>query len=132
MDNPSEAQLIEARLLREIASIDQQIGALQQQRREIESLLIRVRREDLASRTVTRKNSIGRILIENAITEALRLSPKPLRNYQLFQSARLRDPRIKESTFRSHLHRMEQRGDIKRLGTNRGLWMNIISDDQGL
>lgn len=76
MDFPPDSALLEARLIREIASVDRQIHELQTQRRTLEILLLKARREGVAARAITRRNSVARILIEDAILDALRISKR--------------------------------------------------------
>ena len=117
-----EAALLEQRLVREIASVDQQIRELQDQRRTLETLLLKARRENIATLTVSRRNSVGRILIETVIIEALKAAKKPLNNFELYQAVLLRDPKVKDTTFRSYLHRLAQRDQIVRASGRRGVW----------
>lgn len=122
MNQPDENSYLDQRLLREIAAINQQIADLEEQKRTLEALLIKVRREDIASKSVSRRNSAGRILVETAIIEALRASKKPLDNYSLYQAVLRRDSSVKSTTFRSHLHRLSQRAEIVRVPGRRGVW----------
>ncbi len=52
-----------------------EIAELNQERRNYERLLVNARRQDAATREVTRKNSVGRILAEKAILDVLEKSP---------------------------------------------------------
>ena len=122
MSQPEDNSHLEQRLLREIATINQQIADLDEQKRVLEALLIKVRREDIASKSVSRRNSAGRILVETAIMDALRASKKPLDNHTLYQAVLRRDSSVKSSTFRSHLLRLSQRGEIISAFKRRGVW----------
>jgi hypothetical protein len=122
MNERDEGTVLEQRLIREIEGVDQQIRGLQQQRSMLETLLLKARRENVATRTVSRRNSVGRILVETVIIEALKAAKRPLNNFELHQAVRLRDPTVKDTTFRSHLHRLAQRDQIVRVAGRRGVW----------
>jgi hypothetical protein len=121
MSDPDHT-LLERRLLREIAEIDARIAELTANKRSLEQLVVRVRRENPALGGGSRKNSVGRVLVENAITESLKASPKPLSGSDLFRLARMTDFGLKEVTFRSHLHRLKARGVIQNPPGRRGFW----------
>lgn len=122
MSERDEGTVLEQRLIREIEGVDQQIRGLQEQRRMLETLLLKARRENVATRTVSRRNSVGRILVETVIVEALKAAKRPLNNFELYQAVLLRDPTVKDTTFRSHLHRLAQRDQIVRVSGRRGVW----------
>lgn len=122
MNERDEGTVLEQRLIHEIEGVDQQIRGLQQQRSMLETLLLKARRENVATRTVSRRNSVGRILVETVIIEALKAAKRPLNNFELHQAVRLRDPTVKDTTFRSHLHRLAQRDQIVRVAGRRGVW----------
>lgn len=103
---------MEARLLAELSNINKQIADLTEERRVIERLLVRTRRDELAINDVTRKNSVGRLLVEQAVLGRLKKSLKPVKSRELFNAAKSADYELKESTFRSHLFRMKKRGLI--------------------
>jgi hypothetical protein len=114
---------IERRFLKEIAEIDAQIAELQSNKRALERLLLKARRENLSTLGgATRRNSMGRVLVEHAIVEALRAAPKPLSNKALLAAARATDYDLKEVTLRSYLHRMKGRGLIKNPRGQTGRW----------
>lgn len=119
----TDQTLVERRFLKEIAEIDARIAELQSNRRALERLLLKVRRENPAALgEVTRRNSMGRVLLEHAILEALRAASRPLTNKALFAAARAVDYDLKEVTFRSYLHRMKGRGLIKNPRDQSGTW----------
>ena len=122
MSELDDGTVLEQRLIREIEGVDQQIRGLQEQRRMLETLLLKARRENVATRTVSRRNSVGRILVETVIIEALKAAKRPLNNFELHQAVRLRDPTVKDTTFRSHLHRLARRDQIVRVPGRRGVW----------
>lgn len=124
-----DTTLLERRFLREIAEIDAKIAELKANRTVLERLLLKARRENISLRDVSRKNSVGRILVENAILDALKASPKPLRNAALLAAARFSDPDLKDSTFRSHLRRLKLRGVIANHGNHTGTWKFLPHQD---
>lgn len=105
---------LEARFLSEIADIRRKISDLEAEQRTLERLLIRVRGENLGNHDVTRKNSINRLLVENAILKTLGERPdRPFPLPHLWRTARLAIPGLKEPTFRSYLNRLKARGAIR-------------------
>jgi len=103
----------EKRLARELEAIDAQIKELQTERQALSRQLAKARAERQGLSFATRKNSMNRILAENAIIEALRTEEKPLNTLQLYRYALSTNHDLKTSTFRSYLHRMKKRGEIK-------------------
>lgn len=121
---PMPDDLLEMRLLGELAAVERRIHELEQERVSLQRLITRVRRENLAARDVTRKNSIGRVLVENAIMQRLNEVPgRSARTSDLWRAARSTDLRLKESTFRSHIHRLKGRGLIESAGF--GKWRSL-------
>jgi hypothetical protein len=119
----TEPSILERRLLKEIADIDARVAELQTTRRSLERLVVKVRREaPVEGGKVARKNSAGRILIEQAIVESLRAALKPMTNKAIFTAARAVDYDLKEVTLRSYLHRMKARGLIEHSGAQGGSW----------
>jgi hypothetical protein len=124
MQQKSHPRQLEKVILSEIADLDRKRNELEKERYHLERMLLRVRKENLSNVDVTRKNSLGRVLIENAITEYIKSAKgKNVASNQLFAAVRLKDPRIKESTFRSHLHRMKAKGTILRANTISSCWL---------
>lgn len=105
--------VLETHLLAQIESVEQQIAQLQVQRDTLRELLLRARRENVALRDVTRKNSFDRILIENRVMNLLRSALRPVPTQRLYWSALEISPRLRNTTFRSHLHRLKTKGLIK-------------------
>src|SRR5690242_3611319 len=97
---PERRAPLEAPLLAQIDSVEQQITQLQAQRDTLRELLLKVRRENLALRDVTRKNSFDRILIENRVMNLLRATSKPVATQKLYWSALEIIPRLRNTTFR--------------------------------
>lgn len=113
---------VEETIIRQIADIDKEISDLQDERRVLERLLLKARREDVARMEVARKNSITRILVENKIIEALNDSSKPMSGRDLYSYVRTVVYDLNDSTFRSHLKRMKDRGVIQQLPGHGGRW----------
>ncbi len=118
----SDNSTVETKLLKQIEEIDQRVTELNAEKSALQRLFLKVRRENVAAHDVTRKNSIIRILIENKILETLDDAGGVVSSRKLFQSAREVFYELKESTFRSHLHRMKARGIIQLSHNLRGFW----------
>lgn len=117
-----ENSTVETKLLEQIKEIDQRVTELNAEKSALQRLFFKVRRENVAAHDVTRKNSVNRILIENKILETLDDAGGVVSSRKLFQSARGAIYELKESTFRSHLHRMKARGLIQLSHNLQGFW----------
>lgn len=106
----------EKRLTRELEDIEARIMELEEERRALSRQLAKARAEREGLKFTTRKNSANRVLAENAVLQALRDTTKPLSTQELYRQARLTNYDLKEATFRSYLHRMKKRGDIRTAG----------------
>ena len=116
MAEPS-SKLLESRLLYELSTINRQIEELQAEKHGLERLIVRIRREDVANREVGRRNSARRILVEKAVIDRLiEAKGKTVSSGELYRAASEIEFNLKESTFRSHLHRMRMKGMIQRAG----------------
>lgn len=127
IDDPSS---LERRILKEIGELNAKMAELAQEKLTLERLLLRARRENLAARRVTRKNSVGRALVEQAIIDTLAASPKPVRGSDLYEAVRKADFTLKEVTFRSHVHRMKERGIIENPKNQPGWWALVSTPEQ--
>jgi hypothetical protein len=123
--DPATFKQLETTLLEEIADLSAQIRNLMIQRDAAEQILLRARQQsELVKRTdVTRKNSVGRILVEGSISQSLLQANGAVSAWSLYKDASLMVPRLKENTFRSHLFRMKKRGIIESAGT--GHWRSV-------
>jgi hypothetical protein len=110
----------ERRLILEIEELNERIRDLENQRYALQIQLQKAKATKLDSKEVTRKNSMNRTLIESKTIEVLRTSTKPLPTDRLFRECRLVDYKLRENTFRTHLHRMKLKGLIESVG--RGVW----------
>jgi DNA-binding transcriptional ArsR family regulator len=107
-----ELPYLEERIARKILKIDSRIKELSMEKSALERLLIDARRDNAAKTEAVRSNSGKRILVENSILKALRRSPAPVSNKDLYLHARTAVFDLKESTFRSHIKRMKDAGKI--------------------
>lgn len=117
----------EKRLSRELEDIEARIRELEDERRALSRQLAKARAEREGLKFTTRKNSANRVLAENAVLQALRDTTKSLSTQELYRQARLTNYDLKETTFRSYLHRMKKRGDIRTAG-HVGRWVISKSD----
>ena len=117
---PEDRSLLEGHLLGQISSIEQELAKLTAQRDTLRDLLLKVRRENVSLRDVTRKNSIDRVLIENRIMNILKVASKPVKSQRLWWAAQEISPRLRSTTFRSYLHRLKSKGLIQ--SEAHGLW----------
>jgi hypothetical protein len=108
-----DRKLLEAHLLAEVSDVEQQIAKLQAQRDTLRDLLFKARRENATLRDVTRKNSFDRILIESRVMNLLLAASKPVPTQRLYWAATEINPRLRNNTFRSHLHRLKSKGLIE-------------------
>lgn len=105
----------------EIEQVDGKISELEQEKRALRKQLSKARAERAGISLVDRKNSGARVLAENTVLLALRQAEKPLHSHELLQRARRTNFDLKETTFRSYLHRLKVRGLITG-GGRRGYW----------
>jgi hypothetical protein len=110
---PEDRNLLEVHLLAQVSDVEQQIAKLQTQRDTLRDLLLKVRRENATLRDVTRKNSFDRILIENRVMNLLLAAAKTVPTQKLYWAALEINPRLRNNTFRSHLHRLKTKGLIE-------------------
>jgi len=125
MDN--NLTYFEKRLSHELEDIEARIRELEDERRALSRQLAKARAEREGLKFTTRKNSANRVLAENAVLQALRDTTKPLSTQELYRQARLTNYDLKETTFRSYLHRMKKRDDIRTAG-HVGRWEIAKSD----
>jgi hypothetical protein len=115
-----EFETLERKLLREIAAINKNIKALEQEAHALERLLIRSRRNNAAVQEAVRISSGRRILLEQTILAHLQsLNGRSTTTHELKNITRAIDYRINDNTFRSHLHRLKQKGKIESAGYGR-------------
>lgn len=120
MKNPN-FRTLEQQLLAEIAAKDREIAFLTSERAALERVLFSARKRALGNEEVTRSNSVGRVMAENAILKKLDDNGKGMVDVQVLEAAaRGAVPGLGQSTFRSHLHRLKERGLIE--APRRGKW----------
>jgi len=109
----NDNQILAKRLQGEIIRLDSEMRQLAQEKAALERQLLRLRRENLETNDVNRKNSINRIIIEDEIIKILKNSEKSVstKNLRLFST--YISGNVNESTFRTYLHRMKLRGLIE-------------------
>lgn len=115
MKHPSEPELsyFEQRLRDELKGVEARIKELEQEAVVLRRQLAKAHAERTGLRAVPRKNSINRVLAENAVLEGLREHKRPLPTAVLYKRALSTNPQLRENTFRTYLHRMKNRGLIK-------------------
>ncbi|WP_375783324.1 hypothetical protein ACE10Z_26095 [Bradyrhizobium sp. Pha-3] len=120
-DQATAAEL-EKRIREEIASRQAKIRELQNEIHSFEQMLLKARRQNaLVKRVdVTRKNSLGRVLVESSVLEALAQTGRVRGTTSLYRDACLIVGTLREGTFRTTLHRMKNRGLIASVGN--GKW----------
>lgn len=113
----------ERRLQQEIEAIELKLKELTAERDALKRQLIKARWENHHLRDVNRKNSASRVMVEQRVIGALEQATKSMTSSQLFEIARLANFELKENTFRTHLHRMKEKGLIENV--SRGRWRRI-------
>lgn len=111
-DEADGLSYFEARILRELSAVEEEISKLQAEAVALRRQLGKAKAERLGLEHTTRKNSMNRVLVENVVVEHLR-QQTPLSTKFLLRKALPSNPQLKENTFRTYLHRMKQRGLIK-------------------
>lgn len=119
----------ETRLQREIEQIDLKIKELTEEKYALQRQLIKARRDISNLEDVNRKNSAARVMIERKVVEALTASGGPMHLSKLYGEAKVVDFKLKENTFRTHIHRFSQKGIIVPAGKP-GMW-KIAPKKQG-
>jgi chorismate mutase len=103
----------ERRLEREIASLDADIERLKAEKIALMKQLAKARADREGLQFTTRKNSMPRVLAENAVIKALKASGRDMKVLELLKEARSMNSELKESTFRTYLNRMKIKGMIR-------------------
>lgn len=112
--NENSSKVLEARLAVELALINRKIQDLESEKRGLERLLVRVRREEVSNQEVGRKNSAKRILVEKAVLDRLtEANGKSVTSHDLWRAANDVELNLKQTTFRSYLHRMKAKSLVE-------------------
>lgn len=110
----------ERRLQAEIEAIEAQIHALRADQAALRRQLVKARWQNSTMKDVSRKNSANRIMIEQRVLSDLANAGKPQASQKLYKSALSVNFELKETTFRTYLHRMKQKGLIE--APSRSMW----------
>src|SRR5947209_8511156 len=116
-----DRSLLENHLLAQITSIEQEMSKLATERDTLRDILLKVRRENSTLHDVTKKNSFDRILIESRIMNLLKAASKPVPTSRLWWAAQEINPRLRNTTFRSYLHRLKSKQLIE--SETHGFWL---------
>jgi hypothetical protein len=122
MASGTEKPAAESSLLTELADVERRIADLERERAALQRLITKVRQQNLTAQDVTRRNSFDRILAESKILELLGKTEKYVRVAELYREARLVNYNLKDTTFRSYMHRLREKGLIEPSSTTRGFW----------
>ena len=118
-DGEKVVRLYEARLQQDIREIENEIRRLQESKQVLQRLLMEVRVSGKYRPAVKRRNSVDRVMIETAIRRAL-YGKTFVKSRDIYKEVLKVSHDLKHSTFRSHLHRMKEKGLILQHG--RGSW----------
>lgn len=110
-------------LMSELSEIDARIRKLKQEREMVVGLLAKARARRSVGEAAKRRNSVSRLLVETVILEALGASEGAMRSAELLVHVQRAVPDLKDTTFRSHLHRMKAQGIIENYRRQRGRWV---------
>ena len=113
MFNLDDGNSLESQLLAQLAEVEKRIVELTAERETLQRLITKARHKNIHMKDVTRKNSFDRILIENSVLEILKESGTSVRTKKMLSVVQSVVYGLKDSTFRSHLHRMKEKGLIK-------------------
>lgn len=102
----------EKRISREIEEIEARIKSLNAEKSTLQRQLAKARADRTGIQSVTRKNSLNRVLAENSVVEYLKQHARAS-TAQLYRNAQLTNFDLKETTFRTYLHRMKRKDMIK-------------------
>lgn len=119
---------LEQHILAEIEELERRMAELELEKVGLQRVLMRLKKENVSSHEVGRRNSIDRVLVEARLLEQLRHEKTALSSSRLYEIAKGVHPDLKESTFRSHLHRMKMKNMIRNVGSRRGVWVAFDAD----
>jgi hypothetical protein len=112
---------LQQEIIRQITMLDDQIARLSAEREVLGRTLTRVRNDQVANKEVNRKNSVNKVVLENAIFLALKLAGAPVKVADLYNDVSFGLAVLNHGTFRSALHRMKESGSVA--SPSRGKWM---------
>lgn len=124
MQQDRSDKYLENRLILEISSVEKKIGELTVEKRTLERLLLKARAVKVQKAEAVRSTSATRIVIERLIMDLLhQQKEKQFRTHEILQFVRGTNFAFKESTLRSHLHRMKLKGLIVNPYNHAGRWV---------
>ncbi|MBP0618312.1 hypothetical protein [Jiella mangrovi] len=118
----------EKRLISELERIESEIKELNSEKFALQRQLAKARAERTGLADVSRKNSHNRHLAESSIIDTLKKNSKEVTTGKLLSEARNTNFDLKDTTFRSYLHRMKKNGLIK-TGSGTGRWLLVTKDN---
>ena len=117
-----------AQTLAEIAEIDRRIASLVELRDGLKRVFLNASKGGLGAVAGAQLNDIRRSMIDHVILEMLEKSDGcSMKTRDLFDGARSVSAHLKYVTFRSHLHRLKQRGLITAENVEYGSWRLVQS-----
>lgn len=118
-DEENAIRLYEARLQRDLQEIEREIIRLHDAKQVLQRLLMEARTRDGLRPPIKRRNSADRVMIETTIRRTLH-GRASVKSRDIYEEVKKVSHDLKHSTFRSHLHRMKEKGIILQHG--RGAW----------
>lgn len=123
METTSNSTVLEEQLQAQLGEIGREIAKLMAERDALQRVLTRVSGQNDVGHKGLRRNSHSRLLVEKRILETIRAAEgKSLSTRDLLKEARAANPKLKETTFRSHLHRLKKRALVTPHAERRGHW----------
>ncbi|WP_153769538.1 hypothetical protein [Labrenzia sp. CE80] len=116
----------EKRLMRTIEELDGRIKELVEEKSALQRQLVKARWENSDLKDVNRTNSATRVMVEARVLDALKVTNKSLSSKALYREALKANFELKENTFRTHLHRMKEKGLLESAGW--GMWKLVPGD----
>jgi DNA-binding transcriptional ArsR family regulator len=117
MNNFVESRTATSVLLDELSRIDEEIARLSSEREQTRRLIERIRRRELSSVSVTRRNSIDKIIAEDAIIKILKSNNMPMKVRAIKERLIAGGIDLKPATLRSHLFRLREQNKIQKIDT---------------
>lgn len=123
MSDLARSTEMEAQIRTQLAEIDRRILNLLEIRDGLQRVLGQTLNRLTGDQRDARWNSHNRLVVESKILEMLENAQgTPVRTQDLFGAAKTASPNLKYSTFRSHLHRLKERGLIGPPFKMHGYW----------
>ena len=122
MTTDENLSFFEKRILADLEGIEQRLRELTIEKNALIRQLARARAEREGLQFSVRKNSMNRVLAENSVLKSLREKDGELNFNTLYLNAKDTNFDLKESTFRTYLNRMKEKGLIGPSRKYRGHW----------